>query len=163
MYKRQIYNRAVASIERIKEVLNMPTDENQLVPEDASTLGEVDPSVPEIEFKNVSFSYLGVKNDLENISFALYPGETLGIMGPTGSGKSTVIRLLLRQYDVQEGAILIRGQDIRTINPEALNHLFGIDVYKRQATRSLGIPVSAQRIESTSPPGTVSSATPTAP
>jgi ATP-binding cassette subfamily B multidrug efflux pump len=121
-----IYNRAVASIERIKEVLNMPTDENQLVPEDASTLGEVDPSVPEIEFKNVSFSYLGVKNDLENISFALYPGETLGIMGPTGSGKSTVIRLLLRQYDVQEGAILIRGQDIRTIKPEALNHLFGI-------------------------------------
>jgi len=121
-----IYNRAVASIERIKEVLNMPTDENQLVPEDASTLGEVDPSVPEIEFKNVSFSYLGVKNDLENISFTLYPGETLGIMGPTGSGKSTVIRLLLRQYDVQEGAILIRGQDIRTIKPEALNHLFGI-------------------------------------
>ncbi len=121
-----IYNRAVASIERIKEVLNMPTDENQLVPEDASTLGEADPSVPEIEFKNVSFSYLGIKNDLENISFALYPGETLGMMGPTGSGKSTVIRLLLRQYDVQEGAILIRGQDIRTIKPEALNHLFGI-------------------------------------
>ena len=48
------------------------------------------------------------------------------MMGPTGSGKSTVIRLLLRQYDVQEGSILIRGQDIRTINPEALNHLFGI-------------------------------------
>lgn len=121
-----IYNRAVASIERIKEVLNMPTDESQLIPENASMLAEADPSVPEIEFKNVSFSYLGVKNDLENISFALYPGETLGMMGPTGSGKSTVIRLLLRQYDVQEGSILIRGQDIRTINPEALNHLFGI-------------------------------------
>jgi len=121
-----IYNRAVASIERIKEVLNMPTDESQLIPENASMLAEADPSVPEIEFKNVCFSYLGVKNDLENISFALYPGETLGMMGPTGSGKSTVIRLLLRQYDVQEGAILIRGQDIRTIKPEALNHLFGI-------------------------------------
>lgn len=121
-----IYNRAVASIERIKEVLNMPTDESQLIPENASMLAEADASVPEIEFKNVCFSYLGVKNDLENISFALYPGETLGMMGPTGSGKSTVIRLLLRQYDVQEGSILIRGQDIRTINPEALNHLFGI-------------------------------------
>ncbi len=121
-----IYNRAVASIERIREVLRMPADKNQLIPEEASTVGEADPSVPEIEFKNVSFSYLGVKDDVKNISFALYPGETLGIMGPTGSGKSTVIRLLLRQYDVQEGAILVRGQDIRTIKPETLSHLFGI-------------------------------------
>lgn len=121
-----IYNRAVASIERIREVLTMPIDENQIIPEDASSVGEPDSSVPEIEFKNVSFSYLGVKNDLENISFALYPGETLGIMGPTGSGKSTLIRLLLRQYDVQEGEILIRGRDIRTIKPEALSNLFGI-------------------------------------
>lgn len=121
-----IYNRAVASIERIREVLTMPIDENQIIPEDASSVGESDSSVPEIEFKNVSFSYLGVKNDLENISFVLYPGETLGIMGPTGSGKSTLIRLLLRQYDVQEGEILIRGRDIRTIKPEALSNLFGI-------------------------------------
>jgi len=121
-----IYNRAVASIERIREVLTMLPDENQLIAEGVSTVKEADSAVPEIEFRNVSFSYLGVKDDLQNVSFSLYPGETLGIMGPTGSGKSTIIRLLLRQYDVQEGEILIRGKDIRTIKPEALSHLFGI-------------------------------------
>ncbi len=121
-----IYNRAVASQERIKEVLAMPLDENQVIQEEVEVIGDADSSVPDIEFRNVSFSYLGVKNNLENISFSLFPGETLGIMGPTGSGKSTVIRLLLRQYDAQQGEILIRGKDIRTIEPKTLYRLFGI-------------------------------------
>ena len=49
----------------------MPADKNQLIPEEASTVAEADPSVPEIEFKNVSFSYLGVKDDVKNISLSL--------------------------------------------------------------------------------------------
>lgn len=121
-----IYNRAVASGKRIAEILSMPVDDNQLVSEDSGVIGEADPSVPEIEFSHVSFSYLGMKKNLDDLSFALYPGETLGIMGPTGSGKSTVIRLLLREYDVLEGEIRIRGKDIRTIDPDTLHHLFGI-------------------------------------
>ncbi|MBE6130518.1 MAG: ABC transporter ATP-binding protein [Erysipelotrichaceae bacterium] len=79
-----------------------------------------------IEFKNVNFSYLGKVNNLSNISFKLEKGETLGIIGPTGSGKSTVINLLLRLYDVNSGAIYINGKDIRSYSYRKLKSLFGV-------------------------------------
>lgn len=119
-----IYNRAVASASRINEVLTMPTDSNQIVEEPLDLPGPKK-DVPEIEFRNVSFSYLKKKDNLYNISFKLYPGETLGIMGSTGSGKSTIIRLLLRQYDVDEGEVLIRGINIKKIKGSELNRLYG--------------------------------------
>ncbi|MBR2138859.1 MAG: ABC transporter ATP-binding protein [Bacilli bacterium] len=78
-----------------------------------------------IEFKKVSFSYLGIKNNLSNISFKIDKGETLGIIGSTGSGKSTIINLLLRLYDVNEGAIYINGKDIRNYSPQKLKSFFG--------------------------------------
>lgn len=122
-----IYNRSVASTARIEEVLDMPLDGNQHVSADAiDVLPPPGPDVPEIEFRNVSFSYLGKRNDIENISFAVYPGQTLGIMGATGSGKSTLIRLLLRQYDATGGDILLRGIPIEKISEHALNAMFGI-------------------------------------
>lgn len=65
-----------------------------------------------IEFKNVTFRY-GKKNIIENASFVINPGETVAIMGPTGSGKTTLINLLLRFYDVSDGEILLDGIDIR--------------------------------------------------
>ena len=119
-----IYNRAVASANRIDEVLSMPIDSNQIVEEPIDLPGPKK-DVPEVEFKNVSFSYLKKKDNLYNISFKLFPGETLGIMGSTGSGKSTIIRLLLRQYDVDQGEILIRGINIKKIKASDLNRLFG--------------------------------------
>ncbi len=79
-----------------------------------------------IEFKNVSFSYLGKHNNLSNISFKLEKGQTLGIIGPTGSGKSTIINLLLRLYDVNTGAIYINGKDIRSYSYRKLKSLFGV-------------------------------------
>ena len=79
-----------------------------------------------IEFKDVSFSYLGKHNNLSNISFKLEKGETLGIIGPTGSGKSTLINLLLRLYDVNNGAIYINGKDIRSYSYQKLKSLFGV-------------------------------------
>lgn len=79
-----------------------------------------------IEFKNVNFSYLGKVNNLSNISFKLEKGETLGIIGPTGSGKSTIINLLLRLYDVNSGAIYINGKDIRSYSYRKLKSLFGV-------------------------------------
>ena len=79
-----------------------------------------------IEFKDVSFSYLGKHNNLSNISFKLEKGETLGIIGPTGSGKSTLINLLLRLYDVNNGAIYINGKDIRSYSYRRLKSLFGV-------------------------------------
>lgn len=78
-----------------------------------------------IEFRNVSFSYLGEKNNLENISFKLSKGETLGIIGSTGSGKTTIINLLLRLYDVNKGAIYINGKDVRNYSDKALRKKFG--------------------------------------
>lgn len=108
-----IIQRASASQERINEFLNTkskiknPTDKIEDVKGD-------------IEFNNVSFTYpeSGI-NALKNISFKVKQGETLAIVGRTGSGKSTVVNLLLRNYDLNEGAILIDNKNIKEIN---LNH-----------------------------------------
>lgn len=108
-----IIQRASASQERINEFLNTkskiknPTDKIEEVKGD-------------IEFNNVSFTYpeSGI-NALKNISFKVKQGETLAIVGRTGSGKSTVVNLLLRNYDLNEGAILIDNKNIKEIN---LNH-----------------------------------------
>ena len=81
---------------------------------------------PHIQFDNVSFSYTGVGKNLENISFSLEKGQTLGILGPTGSGKSTILNLLLRLYDTDSGTVRIDGRDIRTIDYPELRAKFGI-------------------------------------
>lgn len=119
-----IYNRSAASWDRIAEVLDMPEDKNQIQRPEPCKLPAKNPQIAEIEFKNVSFSYLGEKDNLSNISFKLYPGETLGLMGPTGSGKTTIIKLLLRQYEVEEGEILIRGINIKDLSIEDLKSMF---------------------------------------
>ena len=79
-----------------------------------------------IEFKNVSFSYTGVGKNIENLSFRLQHGQTLGILGGTGSGKTTILNLLMRLYDVDEGQILIDGEDVRTIDNDKLRAKFGV-------------------------------------
>ncbi len=114
-------SKCMASANRIEEVLIC---EDTLIEKSKSDFpdNEVENA---IEFSNVSFSYQGQKNDLENISFTLKKGESLGIIGATGSGKSTLIKLLLRFYDVDKGNVYINGEDIRTINREKLYSLFG--------------------------------------
>ena len=79
-----------------------------------------------IEFNDVTFSYLGKKNNAENISFKLKKGQRLGIIGATGSGKSTIIRLLMRFYDVNSGEIRINGKDVRSYEPHELAKMFGV-------------------------------------
>ena len=79
-----------------------------------------------INFENVSFSYLGKGNNLTVVSFSLRKGESLGIIGATGSGKSTVLRLLMRFYDANEGTVRIHGKDVRSYSPEALTSMFGV-------------------------------------
>ena len=116
-----MYTKCSASAKRIAEVINAP--------EDITLKSEADfprsESGAHIKFKNVSFSYKGKQNDLENISFSLSRGESLGIIGATGSGKSTLIRLLMRLYDVGDGAVYICGRDVRTIPAEELYPMFG--------------------------------------
>lgn len=82
-------------------------------------------SSPHIEFEHVSFSYNKVGYNIEDINFKLNRGETLGIIGATGSGKTTVVNLLMRFYDVDQGIIRIDGRDIRTMPLKTLREKFG--------------------------------------
>lgn len=115
------YAKSSASARRISEVLDTP--------EDLCVLPEADlprrDANAHIEFDDVCFSYLGKKNNLDHISFALPKGGWLGIIGATGSGKSTLVKLLLRFYDVSSGAIRIDGRDVRTIPKAELYEMFG--------------------------------------
>ncbi|MBO4641089.1 MAG: ABC transporter ATP-binding protein [Treponema sp.] len=78
-----------------------------------------------VEFKNVSFAYNQVQV-IKNMSFTVEPGMTVGILGPTGSGKSTIANLMCRYYDVSDGAVLIDGKDVRDYVPEVLRKNIGI-------------------------------------
>lgn len=114
------YTKCAASAGRICSVMEC---ENELdVVEDD---GKGDESY-HIAFENVSFSYLGKKDNAKNISFKLKRGDRLGIIGATGSGKSTILRLLLRFYDVDSGTVRINGRDVRSYTPEELTAMFGI-------------------------------------
>lgn len=79
-----------------------------------------------IEFKNVSFSYIENELVLDNISFKIKPGETFAIVGPTGSGKTTITNLITRFYDFNDGKILIDGNDIKDIKLNNLRNKIGI-------------------------------------
>ncbi|MGN1180126.1 MAG: ABC transporter ATP-binding protein [Suilimivivens sp.] len=113
-------SKGIASARRIKNVLAAP-DDMPVLP--CKEIGE---SSYHVEFKNVTFSYLHKRNNLTDINFTLKEGETLGIIGQTGSGKSTLINLLLRFYDPDEGVILLNGRDIRTIPLKELRSNFGV-------------------------------------
>jgi len=114
--------RASVSAKRINEVLNEEIDlENSLdAIKDVSLTGE-------IEFDNVSFGYGKEGNRvLKNISFKVKSGETVGIIGSTGSGKSSLIHLIPRLYDVSEGSVKVNGLDVRDIDIETLRSQISI-------------------------------------
>ena len=116
-----MYTKSSASARRIVEVLEAPED---LTIKSEQEYPRVK-SDAHISFEHVNFSYKGVRNDLTDISFELPRGGSLGIIGATGSGKSTLVKLLLRFYDVDSGAIRINGRDVRTIPPEEFYPMFG--------------------------------------
>lgn len=112
-------SRGVASAERIERVLE--TDE--VMPVEDCEAGD---DGYKIQFKGVGFSYNGKKNDLEDISFGVKEGQTVGIIGGTGSGKTTLINLLMRFYDVSEGAVYVDGRDVRSMDGGELRSRFGV-------------------------------------
>ncbi len=114
-----MWSKALASAERIERVLEV---EDELVPQ---PLPEQQESA-HIVFEKVHFSYNQVENNLEAIDFSLERGESLGIIGPTGAGKSTLASLLLRFYDVQQGAIRVDGRDVRAYDLKTLRDKFGV-------------------------------------
>jgi len=115
-----MWTRGEASAKRVASVLELPVD-MALEPQ-----VEAEENAPHIEFRDVSFSYTGVGKNLDKLNFTLNHGQTLGILGGTGSGKSTILNLLMRLYDVDEGQILIDGKDIKTIPEAELRKKFGI-------------------------------------
>lgn len=143
-----VFSRASASARRITEVLDCAQDLEPVSEEEAKRLwpgnreagknrlpaGEnrfesipaEHAACPYIEFDHVTFSYHKKEANIRDISFAIEKGQTLGILGATGSGKSTVIQLLLRFYDVDQGAVRIDGRDVRTYSSEELHQLFGV-------------------------------------
>ena len=79
-----------------------------------------------VEFKNVSFSYDGVRKVLNNVNFDGHPGESIAIVGPTGAGKTTIVNLLSRFYNVEEGQVCVDGQDIMKVTLKSLRSQMGI-------------------------------------
>ncbi|XP_017303906.1 ATP-binding cassette sub-family B member 6, mitochondrial-like [Diaphorina citri] len=79
-----------------------------------------------VEFRNVSFSYTPERAILKNISFTVPAGKTLALVGQSGAGKSTIIRLLFRFYDVESGDIFIDNQNIKTVSQASLRQAIGV-------------------------------------
>ncbi len=119
------YSRCSASMSRIEEVLNTEVELPVLEYSDGEE-NTVQKGAPHIRFDGVTFSYNGKKDNLSDISFELYRGQTLGVIGATGSGKTTLISLLLRFYDPDSGKIEIDGRDIRYIPRDELYAKFGV-------------------------------------
>ena len=115
-----MYTKCAASANRISLVME---SESELTHSEDDGLGDKSLHVC---FENVCFSYLGKKNNLKDISFSLKRGESLGIIGATGSGKSTILRLLMRFYDTDSGTVRINGRDVRSYTPEELTAMFGV-------------------------------------
>jgi len=125
--KFNILQTAMAASERIFTLLDQP-----VTIASPASVRELPAPRGEIEFRNVWFAYNGGGNPkddewvLRDVSFRVEPGQTLAIVGHTGAGKTTIIQLLLRFYDIQRGQILLDGVDIREMDLQDLRRLFGI-------------------------------------
>lgn len=120
-------SRAMASVKRINEVMNTDID----LSDESASHKDLCVERGEVEFKNVSFSYGGSRDMvLEHINFKANPGETIGIIGSTGSGKTSMVQLIPRLYDVSEGAVLVDGVDVREYSLKNLRDGVGMVLQK---------------------------------
>ncbi|MFM1899974.1 MAG: hypothetical protein RLZZ216_550 [Cyanobacteriota bacterium] len=121
----------LTAVERIGELLEEPLEivdrSSEMKPRPVGpSLMAVPANRGEVVFENVSFAYRPDEPILHNLSFRIAPGEHVALVGPTGSGKSTVIRLLCRLYEPQEGRILLDGEDIRDLPVPELRRQLGV-------------------------------------
>jgi ATP-binding cassette, subfamily B, multidrug efflux pump len=150
--KFNILQTAMAASERIFRLLDEPLP--ALVP--AAELRSLPDPRGEIEFRNVWFAYNGGAEPrdqdwvLRDVSFRIAPGQTLAIVGHTGAGKTTIIQLLLRFYEIQRGQILLDGIDIRGMDTAELRQLFGIvlqDPFLFTGTLESNVKLGTERID----------------
>lgn len=147
---------AIAGAERVFEILDEPIEEQEMgkapagkgfntekkaaersAKQGSSELFNLPQVAGEVEFRNVSFSYEKGGNTIRAVSFYASPGQTVALVGPTGAGKTTIINLLSRFYELDDGSILIDGQDIKGIKRESLRQHMGFvlqDPYLFQGT-----------------------------
>ena len=119
-----VFSRAAASADRVMAIIDMPQDMTPALP---AAPVQQDADAPAIAFEHVSFRYgKSGEETLTDIDFTLRRGQTLGILGETGSGKSTLIRLLMRFYDPDAGTVRLFGQDVRTMENAELRAHFGV-------------------------------------
>jgi len=148
--KFNILQTAMAASERIFKLLDEPLTLT------TGTGGHLPEPRGEIEFRNVWFAYSGGENPrdedwvLRDVSFRIEPGQTLAIVGHTGAGKTTIIQLLLRFYEIQRGQILLDGTNIRELELEGLRRLFGIvlqDPFLFTGTMESNVKLGTERID----------------
>ena len=111
----------IAYLERIFETIDEP-----VTVDDAPDAGVMPPIKGEVTFENVSFSYEKDKEVLHNVNFTVKPGESVALVGPTGAGKSTIVSLVSRFYNIEKGRILIDGHDISKVTLASLRSQMGI-------------------------------------
>ena len=131
----QFYNQLITSISKAERIFEIMDTQPRIVDEDnAQSIGEMK---GQVEFDDVTFGYEGInpvtgnvvqskRNVLEHTEFKVEAGETIALVGPTGAGKSTIVNLLSRFYDIQGGRILVDGKDIRKVTLESLRGQMGI-------------------------------------
>ena len=112
---------AIACAARLLELIDAPAQPPE--PEDAVTLENVRGTVA---LKDVCFSYVPEKKLIENFNLSVHPGQRVAIVGPTGCGKTTLINLLMRFYDVDAGSVSVEGEDVRQITRRSLRSSYGM-------------------------------------
>jgi ATP-binding cassette subfamily B protein len=117
----RMLHRATTSAHRVFEVLDTEPEVRDVA--EPITLERVQGGV---EFRNVAFGYDGVRQVIRGVSFTVRPGELIGLVGPSGGGKTTLINLLTRFYDIQEGEILVDGHDLRSLESGAYRRQVGM-------------------------------------
>lgn len=129
-----LLSKAIASLNRVNNIFDMQPS----IKEEGAFLASKTPigsiaGTAAVEFKNVSFSYNEtVKEVLSNITFKAMPGQTIGIIGGTGSGKSSLVNLIPRFYDVQNGSVEVDGGNVKTLNPVSIRKHIGMVPQKAQ-------------------------------
>ena len=118
------YNQIITNLAAAERIFEILDSEPEIT--DAEDVIEMPAIKGEVTFENVTFSYDEQTDVLNDVSFTIKPGETIALVGPTGAGKTTIVNLISRFYDVQKGIVAIDGYDVKKVSIESLRKQMGI-------------------------------------